>query len=439
MTLSVYLNELFSYSILLPAAVICYFPMKNRLKYGRARICLQIMLTLAVLIPAASYLNYRFHPDENALMLPICAILFAGYHSTLTVHISKSLFIFSFGCAIMSFAANFSTGFDAILYPANDTYNISFEAIFFQLILSCAAAALLYYPLSRFGSLLIDNFNINIVWYISALVTLIFLDFNIIIIPEKYETLYFNHIFRFFWTALALMLTLFLLLCVLFYYIVNGMMETAKTEQRNRILEMQERQYMSQQKYIEATSKARHDFRHTIQTLYGLSKAQDYKAIDDYLEHYVQSLPENEVIHYCGNSALNALLNHYAQAAAQHSTYLDLRIELPEDMPVTDVDLCSMVGNILENAIAATDELPAEKRWIQFAVIVQHGAQLCIVGTNSFSGKVRVLDGRYVSTHKNGNGIGLASITSTVEKYGGTVVFSHENNEFYTDIMIPLI
>ena len=35
-------------------------------------------------------------------------------------------------------------------------------------------------------------------------------------------------------------------------------------------------------------------------------------------------------------------------------------------------------------------------------------------------------------------GIGLLSIASTAEKYGGTAEFSHEGNQFYTDIMIPM-
>lgn len=439
MTEAVFWNGIFSYSSMLPAAAICYFPMKNQLKLGRKRLFSRVLLALAVLLPIVSCLNCRFGWDTNTLKAPVFAVLFVGYHSTLKVPVSKSLFVFAFSCAIMSFAANFSTGFDAILHPVGSNELLSFEAIAFHLALAVIIALLMYYPLHRFGSYLIDRFHLTNVWCISTMVTLVFLIFNIIIAPEKYETLYVNHVFRFFWTALGLMLALFLLLCTLFYCIVNKMMDLAETEQRNRILEMQEQQYDNQQKYIEATAKARHDFRHTIQTLYGLSLAKDYKAIDDYLEHYVQSFPENEMAHYCSSNALNALLNYYAQSAAQHEIPLHLRIELPAGIPVTDVDLCSMVGNILENAITAAAEPETEKPWIQLTVVVQHGSQLCIVATNSFSGRVRQLNGQYLSTHRNGNGIGLTSIVSTAEKYGGTAVFSHENNEFYTDIMIPLI
>ena len=97
-----------------------------------------------------------------------------------------------------------------------------------------------------------------------------------------------------------------------------------------------------------------------------------------------------------------------------------------------------MIGNILENAIAACRSLDEGKRWIQFTLITQHHSQLCVVATNSFDGRVRKKNNRYLSTSHSGRGIGLLSITSTAEKYGGTAEFSHEGGEFYTDIMIPI-
>ena len=45
-------------------------------------------------------------------------------------------------------------------------------------------------------------------------------------------------------------------------------------------------------------------------------------------------------------------------------------------------------------------------------------------------------DGDYMSTRINGHGIGLKSITSTAAKYGGSARFSHEGNEFYTDVIL---
>ena len=107
-------------------------------------------------------------------------------------------------------------------------------------------------------------------------------------------------------------------------------------------------------------------------------------------------------------------------------------------MPVSDVDLCGMVGNILENAITACLRLPEIERWIQLTVLTKNDAQLFIIATNSFDGKTRQKDGLYLSTNRHGTGMGLTSIKTTAEQYNGTAYFSHQDREFYTDIVIPL-
>ncbi len=61
-----------------------------------------------------------------------------------------------------------------------------------------------------------------------------------------------------------------------------------------------------------------------------------------------------------------------------------------------------------------------------------------IVVTNSFDGKTRKKDRQYQSTKHAGEAQGLASVTSTVELYGGMAKFSHEGNRFFSNVAIPL-
>ena len=45
---------------------------------------------------------------------------------------------------------------------------------------------------------------------------------------------------------------------------------------------------------------------------------------------------------------------------------------------------------------------------------------------------------RYRSTKHNGNGIGLASITATAEKHGGSARFSNNDREFFADVVLRI-
>ena len=430
MTREAYLTELLSYLPFLPAGALCYLPMRNQLRYSRIRILLVICLLFLLLIPVVTWLTCRYGINSSLVTIPILLLFFAVYHRSLLVPVSKSVAVFVFTCALMGFLANFANGFDAILHPYAEPDTFSIAGALFQFGISVVATLLLTIPFRRYGSWLVDSFHLNQVWYITVPVSGIFLIYNLILIPHNYQTLYTNHVFRFFWGSLFLLLLLLLLLCVLFYFIVSGLVSTAQTEERNRILEIQERQYAAQQKYMEDTAKVRHDFRQTIRTLSRLAETKDYETLDAYLRQFARSFPLNDVVHFCKNNAVNALLNYYAHAATRSNIELNWKIDLPERLPISDIDLCGIIGKILENATTACQSLPCDERWIQLTLTTRHQAQFCIVTTNSFNGVVKERDGRYLSTHRSGDGIGLISIRSTAEKYGGSVHFSHEKMNF---------
>ena len=142
---------------------------------------------------------------------------------------------------------------------------------------------------------------------------------------------------------------------------------------------------------------------------------------------------------YCRNPALNALLNYYVRLAEQSGIRTKIQMSPPETFRMTEPDLCGMTGNILENAIAACRGVPEQERTIQLQSSVHHDMYFIIVATNTFNGNVRMKNGKYLSTRKSGRGIGLSSILSTAEKYGGVAEFSHDATKFYTNIMIPLL
>ena len=61
-----------------------------------------------------------------------------------------------------------------------------------------------------------------------------------------------------------------------------------------------------------------------------------------------------------------------------------------------------------------------------------------IACTNSFGRPLKIKNGIYLSTHRNGSGIGLQSIQVSAAGYGGIARFSHEDGEFYSEVMLPL-
>jgi sensor histidine kinase regulating citrate/malate metabolism len=237
--------------------------------------------------------------------------------------------------------------------------------------------------------------------------------------------------------SLGLLFVLLLLLCIMFYFIVDGLIAASETRERNQFLEMQESHYHAVQRYMDETARVRHDFKHTIGALSDLAANGEVEAVRKYLEEYLEAQPHSDTVQYCSDTAVNAMLNHYAHRAVDQGIEMNLEIDLPASSSLPSLDQCSILGNILENAIIACGNIPEEERYIDLLIRNDHG-QIYIVASNSFDGKVRVKDGRYLTTHhRKGHGIGLSSITSTAEKNGGMVRFSHEGKEFNTDVLLP--
>lgn len=438
MTTNSFSTFLLSYLIAAPAALLCYLPMKNELRFSKVRVALWAALLLAGSALLAAWLGTRHALDANAVMLPLLALFFLFYRMTLRVPLPKALAVFLLVTALLSILSNYACLYDAAKNPTLGAACVTPDYVLFQLALGVLALLLLAWPFLRYGSELVERLSMDRIWWMACPFSVTILSINLFLRPVKYETLYVNRISTAVPQILTALLLIWALLCVTFYYIVMGILNAARTEERNRILEMEESQYQAQRRYMDSTARARHDFKHTLRTLKGMAEAKDYAALDAYLDEYLKSLPVRDVENYCENSAVNALLNYYAQEAQRQDIFLNLQAELGRAAGVSDVDLCGVLGNILSNAVAACQDLPKGDRWIQLRVTRYMGESIIIVATNSFNGEVRRKDGRYLSTRRKGSGIGLTSIASTAERYGGRAEFYHEGRTFFTNVLIPL-
>lgn len=437
MNLNGVLISILSWFAILPAAILCIAPMRNQLKKGLKVTLVRLLSLLLVLIPVAVILESTILPGYNSLLPLVALITFVVYHKSLTVPLCKSLSVYLVVFTYMSFMSNFANGFDAAIHPNSFLDNFSLEGAIFQAVVTTLFSIVAYYPLRRFGGFLIDRFDIDRIWYLSLPVMAIFLGYNLIIAPKKYETIHINDAFIFYWLSLILLLVLLTLYCIAFYFIILDMMGASEARERNRILEMQESAYLSQQRYLNESAKVRHDFKHVIGTLNTLIVSGDYESAKEYINDYMASQPAKETIMFCHNSPVNALINYYYRMAKDADIDTSWEISLPEDTGISDLDLCNILGNIIENAIHACKTIPTEERFIDLTLRFEEEGTIYIVTTNSFDGKVLMNKGEYQSTKAQGAGIGLRSIKETAAKYGGSVRFSHTEDEFNTDVILP--
>ena len=180
----------------------------------------------------------------------------------------------------------------------------------------------------------------------------------------------------------------------------------------------------------------RHDYRNHINNMKIQLSEGNYDKLSDYLNELADDLDTVDSVIKTGNVMADAILNSKLNVAEKMNIKLNVKANVPDKLPMSDVELCSMLGNILDNAVEACGTLPEEERFMRVYIGKLKG-QLYLSVQNS-AGKVRKSKNTYLSTKDGEHGYGLFRIDRVAKKYGGYVNRQNEEGVFATEIMVPL-
>lgn len=163
-----------------------------------------------------------------------------------------------------------------------------------------------------------------------------------------------------------MMLTLLVfvfLLYVLFYTIIHSYVENQYMLEEQKILEIQAKEYSQLSQHIQETRAIRHDFRHQITVISGLLNQGHYEELKEYLSQYESSISLQTKI-YCREPAVNAILSHYDFLCEQDKIKTKFAVDFPTLTPISPVDFCIVLGNLLENAYLECKTLQKYEKFI---------------------------------------------------------------------------
>ncbi len=230
------------------------------------------------------------------------------------------------------------------------------------------------------------------------------------------------------------------LLIITFY---NDYVKQYESMAEKKVLEEQGYAYKQQVKLIveneQAIRRVKHDMRNHVFMIKRMLQIGSY----DKLESYIDKIEESSLINAdysqdTGNFEFDAILASKISSMQSEGICVEKKILIPEGLPVEGFDISVIVGNLLDNAIRAVQNLPQESKWIKFFAVYNRNV-LNIIVSNPYEGTIRFNRNNMPETtkqDKNMHGIGLNSVKSAVEKYNGTLEITAENNIFNVDIVL---
>lgn len=182
-----------------------------------------------------------------------------------------------------------------------------------------------------------------------------------------------------------------------------------------------------------------HNTSNYLKTIGELALNHKDKDIISIIEELNIKLEKSSNIAYCNNNILNSVLSEKHSAAENKGISLDIYVEPGVRFgSASDVDIITMIGNLVDNALEATEKCE-EKHTIFVRIFTQNDGNICVVKvTNSFNGNIIKSGMGFVSTKKEEgiHGVGLKSVEKTAEKCGGYLECFAENNEFIAVLLI---
>lgn len=201
------------------------------------------------------------------------------------------------------------------------------------------------------------------------------------------------------------------------------------TAQQAEAYQQQAELYRQQQ---EEVRQLRHDLKNHFIALEAFARQSQNEAATAYaadLKQKAAVIPDGVAT---GIIAVDAIINYKIAQAKLQAIEVETELYLPARLQIiSDADLCAVLGNLLDNAIRAAAELPADERWLRLTMTYRKSV-LSIQVVNPYTGSLRQKHGRLLTTkpQEAQHGIGLQSVKHIADKYGGQLEIDHQQQIF---------
>lgn len=202
------------------------------------------------------------------------------------------------------------------------------------------------------------------------------------------------------------------------------------TRQQNRMLE---RSLREQEKTFGLWRKSVHDYKNTVLALDTMLENGELDKLSAYLEREKQSFMHRAEYIHSGNGVVDTVLNTKYAAALDNGVSFTVNASMPSRCGISDIHLASVIGNLIDNALEASDY--EDDPYIEIKISeVQGFLMIKIVNKCSVPPETSGTS-KQDSIH---HGIGLQSVRDTVSDYDGQFDLSFEGGKAVAAVMLPI-
>lgn len=214
-------------------------------------------------------------------------------------------------------------------------------------------------------------------------------------------------------------------------------METEIAKLKEEQAELLERDYQALSKTYSDNAKLYHDLHNHIEAIYSCLKQGEVETAVQYCEDLRAPIREISETVWTGDKAIDYLINSKIALAGQMDIRTEINIEYPHNTNIRSVDLVTILGNLLDNALEAAEIVKIAPPFIRLTI--RRINDMLIIKVENSCESAPALEGSGLQTSRSDkslHGWGLKSALSTAERYDGIVNTSCSNDIFQSVVTL---
>ena len=178
-----------------------------------------------------------------------------------------------------------------------------------------------------------------------------------------------------------------------------------------------------------------HDMKHHLLILREYGQEKQWDSLMSYLNELSDDILVSQKAMWTQVGILDTLLEQKKAKAESKGIEFRIRADRIGELPFSDMEICTLFSNLLDNAIEACEKIPDDRRWIEIH-ITRKSAMLYITISNSIKGRPLEKEGKLITNKENHqlHGYGIKSVQKIVRKYEGEFSYQVHENEFVVTI-----
>lgn len=207
-------------------------------------------------------------------------------------------------------------------------------------------------------------------------------------------------------------------------------------------IQSQLEQYRKLSQYIKDLRRLKHDYNNQIRGLRFILESGDYEKAKEYVNEMDGEINASNLsyVQFSNHNLVDAIMQDtYSKAQEEHIKFI-AKIQV-EKIPLTDLELCTVFSNLLNNAVEACRKAEKDKQYIVInSRVVNHFWTIQII--NGFNGIVKAEKGKLKTTKidKHQHGLGIETVEKIIASYDGELEIRPrmEKKEFEVFILLPV-